>query len=77
MLEANDDLLQKGGEIGGGGRNPEISDVFDARDEQIKYLKPVWPYFLYAALIVFLLDLLFRRIRLWGKTNLSWDKVSG
>lgn len=51
----------------GGTLDPEPAHVFDPRGEKITYYRPLWSRFVLAAIVVFLLDLLVRRIRLFDR----------
>ena len=41
--------------------------VFDPQGEKIIYYRPLWSRFVLAAIVVFLLDLLIRRVRLFDR----------
>ena len=41
--------------------------MFDAQGEKIIYYRPLWSRFVLAAIVVFLLDLLIRRVRLFDR----------
>jgi len=47
--------------------DPEPARVFDPQGEKIVYFRPLWSRFVSAAIIVFLLDLLIRRVRLFDR----------
>lgn len=51
----------------GGALDPEPARVFDAQGEKIVYYRPLWSRFVLAAIVVFLLDLLIRRVRLFDR----------
>ncbi len=51
----------------GGTLDPEPKDVFDPKGEKIIYYRPLWSRFVLAAIVVFLLDLLIRRVRLFDR----------
>jgi len=51
----------------GGSVDPEASKVFDAQGEKIVYYRPLWSNFVFAAIAVFLLDLLVRRVRIFDR----------
>lgn len=46
---------------------PSIAAVFDPAGEKVTYHEELWPRFIYAAIGVFLLDLLVRRVRLFDR----------
>ncbi|HVY45095.1 MAG TPA: VWA domain-containing protein, partial [Minicystis sp.] len=45
----------------------DTAAVFDANGEKVTYHEELWPKFIYAALAVFLLDLLMRRVRIFDR----------
>jgi hypothetical protein len=50
----------------GGSRDPAaVAAVFDPAGEKVTFHEELWPRFIYAAIVVFLLDLLVRRVRLF------------
>ncbi len=77
FLEPNREMLRRAADIARGETNPEVATLFDPMGEEVKYRRELWPYFLMAALGFLLLDLAFRRIRLWGSTDLEWEKFFG
>jgi hypothetical protein len=76
-LAPNEKLIAKTVEIGQGSLNPTAERLFDPEGEKVKYKSDVWPYFLFAALGLFVLDLLLRRLRVYGKTAIPWEQVAG
>ena len=46
---------------------PSVAAVFDAAGEKVTYHEELWPRFIYAAIAVFLLDLLVRRVRIFDR----------
>ncbi len=78
FVEPNRELLRRAAQVGGGETNPVIEKLFDPLGEEVKFRKELWPYFLMAALALLFLDLLLRRVRLGGGTDISWtDVISG
>ncbi|MEM1347896.1 MAG: VWA domain-containing protein [Myxococcota bacterium] len=77
FVEPNREILQRAADIGKGATNPDVSTLFDPMGEEVKYREELWPYFVMAAMFLLLLDLTFRRLRLGGKTELSWESVMG
>ncbi len=75
FTEPNREVMRRAADIGHGQTNPEDSALFDAMGEEVKYRKELWPLFVMAALALLLFDLMFRRLRLGGKTELSWENV--
>ncbi|MGO9839305.1 MAG: VWA domain-containing protein [Polyangiaceae bacterium] len=55
----------------GGGLDPEPTAVFDPQGEVIRYHQDLWPRFVGAAIALFFLDLLARRIRLFDRKRTS------
>ena len=47
--------------------DPAVKDVWNPGDEKIVYYEQLWNRFILAAIIVFLLDLLVRRIRIFDR----------
>jgi uncharacterized protein YegL len=77
FLEPNREILRQGANIAGGQTNPTVETLFDPMGEEVKYRKELWPYFLMAAMGLLVLDLLFRRVRMSGKTDVSWEELFG
>jgi Ca-activated chloride channel family protein len=59
----NVELLKQVVEATGGKYNPRPGDVFEADDRRVDHVTPLWPYFVMAAIIVFLVDVGLRQIR--------------
>lgn len=76
VVGANYASLRQAITLGGGQINPEIVELFDPQGEKIAFEEDLWPYFLFAALGLLLLDVLMRRVRLYGKTALEWSAVT-
>ncbi|MDX9724024.1 MAG: VWA domain-containing protein [Myxococcota bacterium] len=55
--------------------DPTVEELFDPEGQKVKVQKPMWPYFLWPALVLLMLDVLFRRVRFYGRTNVPWHKV--
>lgn len=75
FIEPNLELMRRTAQLGGGETNPTVETLFDAMGEEVKYRRPLWPYFLILAMILLVFDLALRRIRLSGKTELSWESM--
>lgn len=75
FVEANHPLMRRVAEIGGGETDPDAKRLFDPMGEEAKYRRELWPLFIVLALVLAVLDLAFRRIRLSGRTELSWERV--
>ncbi|HEX2671960.1 MAG TPA: hypothetical protein VHM25_13850, partial [Polyangiaceae bacterium] len=52
---------------GGGSVDPVPAKVFDAAGQKIVSYRPLWNRFVLAAIVMFLLDLLVRRVRLFDR----------
>ncbi len=66
-FEPDIERLERAALAGGGVVDPEPAALFDAGGETIQSFEAMWRYFIYAALVVFLLDLLVRRVRLFDR----------
>jgi hypothetical protein len=53
--------------VTGGRMDPAPKDVFDPAGESIKYHQDLWSRFIAAAIAVYLLDLLIRRVRIFDR----------
>ncbi|HQY62759.1 MAG TPA: hypothetical protein PK141_15280, partial [Polyangiaceae bacterium] len=59
--------LRRAAELTGGTFSPAPAAVFDPAGETIRYHQDLWPRFILAALVVYLLDLLVRRVRFFDR----------
>ncbi|MFU8805790.1 MAG: VWA domain-containing protein, partial [Bradymonadaceae bacterium] len=75
FVEPNLELMRRAAQIGNGETDPGIETLFDAMGEEVKYRRPLWPYFLVIAMLLLVFDLALRRIRLSGKTEISWESM--
>lgn len=77
-LDVQDDqsLIQQAVRLGGGTVGPTIQALYDPGDEKMPTDREIWPYFVFAALGLLIVDLLFRRIRLYGRTALDWARIT-
>ncbi len=66
-LEPNEALLSRAAAVTGGRVDPSPREVFDAQGETIRAHEDLWPWLLYLALALFVLDLLLRRVRLFDR----------
>lgn len=66
-FEPDVDLQAQAAAAAGGAVDPEPAKVFDPQGEKIVFYRPLWSNFVIAAIIVFLLDLLVRRVRLFDR----------
>ncbi|MES1186490.1 MAG: VWA domain-containing protein [Myxococcales bacterium] len=66
-FEPDVELQARAAAAAGGSLDPEPAKVFDPQGEKIIYYRPLWSRFVLAAIVVFLLDLLIRRVRLFDR----------
>ena len=66
-LEADEALLARAAEVTGGSAEPTPDVLFDPQGEEITHHEELWPKLLYLALVLFVLDLLLRRVRLFDR----------
>ncbi len=66
-LAPDTQTLVRAAEITGGIANPEAKAVFDPGTESSRYHQDLWPRFVSAAIVAFLLDLLVRRVRIFDR----------
>jgi Ca-activated chloride channel family protein len=76
FTEPNREIMRRVADIGQGQTDPATAELWDAHGEEVKYRRELWPLFVLAALGLLLLDLAMRRVRLWGATELSWERVT-
>ncbi len=77
FVEPNRDVLRRSADVARGETNPTIETLFDPMGEEVKYRRELWPWFLIAAMVLLVFDLALRRIRLSGRTEISWASVMG
>jgi hypothetical protein len=61
------DRLARATLAGGGSLDPDPKRVFDPAGQKIVSYSPLWNRFVLAAIVLFLLDLLVRRVRLFDR----------
>jgi hypothetical protein len=66
-FEPDIERLRRAALASGGSINPTIAQLFDPGDEKIVYQEQLWQRFIYVALVLFLLDLLVRRVRMFDR----------
>ncbi len=66
-FEPDEDRLARAALAGGGSVDPEPAAVFDPGEEKIVYYEQLWKNFVFLALVIFLLDLLVRRVRFFDR----------
>lgn len=65
-LLQNQKLLERAARVTGAEVDAPLSVIFDPRKEQIRYHRDLWPWFLYVIIGLFLMDLVLRRVRIFG-----------
>jgi hypothetical protein len=68
----NETLLAQVSALTGGSRDPAPVKLFERTGEVFRSTEPRFGFPLYAALGLLVLDVLLRRVRLWGKTDIAW-----
>jgi uncharacterized membrane protein len=68
--------LSRAALVTGGRMDPAAKDVFDPAGESIKYHQDLWSRFIGAALAVYLLDLLIRRVRIFDRKKTAKATLS-
>jgi Ca-activated chloride channel homolog len=66
-FEPDVERLRRAAVASGGIMNPGMGELFNPGDEKIVYQEPLWQRFILAALVLFLLDLLVRRVRFFDR----------
>jgi secreted protein with Ig-like and vWFA domain len=66
-LEPDVRLLERAATLTGGTVEPTVARLFDPGDERIQQHEELWPRVLFAALLLFVLDLALRRVRLFDR----------
>jgi Ca-activated chloride channel family protein len=66
-LKADEATLARAAETTGGKIRPSPKEMFDPAGESIRYHEDLWPRFVFAAIAVYFLDLLVRRIRIFDR----------
>ena len=74
-FEPNWDLGRRAASLTGGSIDPSPSELWDPHGEEIEYRKELWPYALFCALLLFIFDLLFRRVRVLSREPVRWNSV--
>lgn len=71
VLEPDEALLRRAARATGGRLDPEVGAVFDPGGASIEHREELWPRLAWLALVLFLLDLLLRRVRLFDRAVVS------
>lgn len=71
-FEADAARLQAAATVTGGDLDPSPQALIDPADERVKSVSQLWPYVLLAALGLFLLDILLRRVRLFDRNFMRY-----
>jgi uncharacterized membrane protein len=66
-FEPDRKTLEEAARLTGGGVDVPAAKVFDAQGESVKYHQDLWPRFVLAAVVVYLIDLFLRRVRLFDR----------
>ncbi|MGE3671621.1 MAG: hypothetical protein AB7K71_18265, partial [Polyangiaceae bacterium] len=66
-FEPDIERLERAAIAGGGKVDPTPEQLYDPGTEKITYYEQLWRNFIYAAFVVFLLDLLVRRVRFFDR----------
>lgn len=66
-LEPDVGLLERAAALTGGAVEPSAAWLFDPRGEHIRHHEELWPKLLFTALLLFVVDLLLRRVRLFDR----------
>jgi uncharacterized membrane protein len=75
-FEPDIEKLTRAASVGGGSIDPNPLAVFDPAREKITYQKDLWSRFVLAAIVVFLLDLLVRRVRIFDRKAVAARRSS-
>ncbi len=66
-LEPDAELLERVARLTGGSVDPTPAALFDPGDEHIEHHEELWPWLLFCALLLFVLDLAMRRVRFFDR----------
>jgi Mg-chelatase subunit ChlD len=65
-LVQNQDLLARAARVSGGKVDPKVGAIFDPGKERIRYHRELWSWFIYLIIGLFFLDVLLKRVRIFG-----------
>ena len=77
FIEPNTQLVNDAVAVTGGHEDPTTDTLFDPEGQQVRFQQPLWHYFLWAALFLMIFDILFRRVRFYGRMSVPWSRVAG
>jgi uncharacterized membrane protein len=75
-LAPDKNTMARAAEVTGGKMNPDVKTIFDPAGETITYHEDLWSRFIMAAIGVYLLDLLVRRLRLFDRKKTARPSVA-
>jgi Ca-activated chloride channel homolog len=75
-LKPDVEALSRVAEMTGGRLNPAPREPVDAAGESVSFHEDLWPRFIGAAIVVFLLDLLVRRVRMFDRKRTARPVVA-
>jgi Ca-activated chloride channel homolog len=76
-FEADETLLAGAARTTGGGRLDEPTNAFASGGEWVESRRDLWPMLLFLALVLFILDLLLRRVRLFDRSFRATSRARG
>ena len=74
-FEATHAVGRRVAELTGGEVNPTVQTLWDPLGEEVEYRRELWPFVLFLGLALFILDLLFRRVRVLSRKAVKWGRV--
>lgn len=74
-FEPSPDVGRRVASLTGGEIDPTVEALWDPLGEEIEYRRELWPLVLFAALGLFVIDLLLRRIRWLSRRPVRWETV--
>jgi uncharacterized membrane protein len=77
VVEPRPELGRRAVELARGSINPAPEALWDPGDDLAEFQRELWPMVLFIALALLIVDLLTRRVRLFGLRPIQWDRVTG
>jgi uncharacterized membrane protein len=74
-LAPDKSTMARAAEITGGKLDPDVKTIFDPAGEKVTYHEDLWSRFITAAIVVYLLDLLVRRLRIFDRKKTAKPSV--